>query len=483
MNAPQRGGEAGDEVAARSPSSSDHPGSRPTPVSPGGLASPRTIASSGGPTSEGPPASAGEPTSLGRPASVAAVEAVWRIESARIVATLTRVVGDVGLAEDLAQEAVADALAQWPATGIPVNPGAWLTAVAKRKAIDGWRRRDRLDDRYSAIARDLSELDAAANDTWEPIGDDVLRLVFVACHPALSREAQVALTLRIVGGLTTDEIARLFLVPVATVQQRIVRAKKSLAAAKVPFETPDPNEWSARLGGVLAVIYLIYLIFTEGYAASSGDRWLRSDLAAEALRLGRALSSMLPREPEVLGLLSLMELQSSRFAAREDQDGTPTLLADQDRRRWDRSAILRGRSLLAKADALGRGRGSYCLQAAIAERHAVAASVQDTDWPQIVLLYEVLGRLAPSPIVELNRAVAVSMATGPATALAIVDRLGASGALGRGPLLASVRGELLTQLGRTDEARSELSVAVELTGNEQQRRVLQGKLDALDSGA
>lgn len=483
MNAPQRGGEAGDEVAARSPSSSDHPGSRPTPVSPGGLASPRTIASSGGPTSEGPFTLPDEPASPGRPASVAAVEAVWRIESARIVATLTRVVGDVGLAEDLAQEAVADALAQWPATGIPVNPGAWLTAVAKRKAIDGWRRRDRLDDRYSAIARDLSELDAAANDTWEPIGDDVLRLVFVACHPALSREAQVALTLRIVGGLTTDEIARLFLVPVATVQQRIVRAKKSLAAAKVPFETPDPNEWSARLGGVLAVIYLIYLIFTEGYAASSGDRWLRSDLAAEALRLGRALSSMLPREPEVLGLLSLMELQSSRFAAREAPDGTPTLLADQDRRRWDRSAILRGRSLLAKADALGRGRGSYCLQAAIAERHAVAASVQDTDWPQIVLLYEVLGRLAPSPIVELNRAVAVSMATGPATALAIVDRLGASGALGRGPLLASVRGELLTQLGRTDEARSELSVAVELTGNEQQRRVLQGKLDALDSGA
>lgn len=480
MNAPQRGGEAGDEVAARSPSSSDHPGSRPTPVSPGGLASPRTIASPGEPTSEGPFTLPDEPASPGRPAPVAAVEAVWRIESARIVATLTRVVGDVGLAEDLAQEAVADALAQWPATGIPVNPGAWLTAVAKRKAIDGWRRRDRLDDRYSAIARDLSELDAAANDTWEPIRDDVLRLVFVACHPALSREAQVALTLRIVGGLTTDEIARLFLVPVATVQQRIVRAKKSLAAAKVPFETPDPNEWSARLGGVLAVIYLI---FTEGYAASSGDRWLRSDLAAEALRLGRALSSMLPREPEVLGLLSLMELQSSRFAAREVPDGTPTLLADQDRRRWDRSAILRGRSPLAKADALGRGRGSYCLQAAIAERHAVAASVQDTDWPQIVLLYEVLGRLAPSPIVELNRAVAVSMATGPATALAIVDQLGASGALGRGPLLASVRGELLTQLGRTDEASSELSVAVELTGNEQQRRVLQGKLDALDSGA
>ena len=483
MNAPQRGGEAGDEVAARSPSSSDSPGSRPTPVSPGGLASPRTIASSGGPTSEGPFTLPDEPASPGRPASVAAVEAVWRIESARIVATLTRVVGDVGLTEDLAQEAVADALAQWPATGIPVNPGAWLTAVAKRKAIDGWRRRDRLDDRYSAIARDLSELDAAANDICEPIRDDVLRLVFVACHPALSREAQVALTLRIVGGLTTHEIARLFLVPVATVQQRIVRAKKSLAAAKVPFETPDPNEWSARLGGVLAVVYLIYLIFTEGYAASSGDRWLRSDLAAEALRLGRALSSMLPREPEVLGLLSLMELQSSRFAAREAPDGTPTLLADQDRRRWDRSAILRGRSLLAKADALGRGRGSYCLQAAIAERHAVAASVQDTDWPQIVLLYEVLGRLAPSPIVELNRAVAVSMATGPATALAIVDRLGASGALGRGPLLASVRGELLTQLWRTNEARSELSVAVELTGNEQQRRVLQGKLDALDSGA
>ncbi|PPF42284.1 RNA polymerase subunit sigma-24 [Pseudoclavibacter sp. AY1F1] len=406
------------------------------------------------------------------------MEAVWRIESARIVATLTRVVGDVGLAEDLAQEAVADALTQWPLSGVPVNPGAWLTAVAKRKAIDGWRRRERLDDRYSAIARDLSEMDAAAGDAWEPISDDVLRLVFVACHPALSREAQVALTLRIVAGLTTDEIARLFLIPVATVQQRIVRAKKSLAAARVPFETPDPSEWSARLSGVLAVIYLI---FTEGYAASSGDRWLRSDLAAEALRLGRTLSSMIPREPEVLGLVALMELQSSRFAAREAPDGTPILLADQDRRRWDRSAILRGRALLAKADALGKGRGSYCLQAAIAERHAVAVSVQDTDWPQIVLLYEVLGRLAPSPIVELNRAVAVSMATGPATALSIVDRPGASGALGRGPLLASIRGELLLQLGRTDEARSELRVAVELTGNEQQRRVLQGKIDALDS--
>ncbi|PPG02406.1 RNA polymerase subunit sigma-24 [Pseudoclavibacter sp. RFBI5] len=409
-------------------------------------------------------------------ASVAAIDAVWRIESARIVATLTRMVGDVSLAEDLAQEAVADALTQWPASGVPLNPGAWLTAVAKRKAIDGWRRRERLDERYSAIARDLSEADASASDEWEPIGDDVLRLMFVACHPALSREAQVALTLRIVGGLTTGEIARLFLLPVATVQQRIVRAKRSLGAAKVPFETPDPSEWTARIKGVLAVIYLI---FTEGYAATSGDRWLRSDLAAEALRLGRALSSMLPREPEVLGLVALMELQSSRFAAREAADGTPILLADQDRRRWDRSAILRGRTLLARADALGKGRGTYCLQAAIAERHAVAPSVANTDWPQIVLLYEVLGRIAPSPIVELNRAVAVSMATGPASALAIVDRLGASGALAGGPLLASVRGELLVQLGRVDEARSELLVAIQLSGNERQRRVLQGKLDAL----
>ncbi|MBS3178181.1 MULTISPECIES: RNA polymerase sigma factor [unclassified Pseudoclavibacter] len=414
----------------------------------------------------------------GQPATAAAIDAVWRIESARIVATLTRMVGDVGLAEDLAQEAVADALTQWPQSGVPVNPGAWLTAIAKHKAIDGWRRRERLDDRYSAIARDLRDADATASDPWAPIGDDVLRLIFVACHPALSREAQVALTLRIVGGLTTDEIASLFLIPVATVQQRIVRAKKSLAAAKVPFETPDPSEWTPRLGGVLAVIYLI---FTEGYAASSGDRWLRSDLAAEALRLGRALTSMLPREPEVLGLVALMEFQSSRFGARESADGTPILLADQDRRRWDRSAILRGRALLSRADALGKGRGTYCLQAAIAERHAVAPSVQHTDWAQIVLLYEVLGRLAPSPVVELNRAVAVSIATGPATALAIVDRLGASGALARGPLLASVRGELLSQLGRIDEARSELSVAVGLTANEQQRRVLQGKLDALEA--
>ena len=376
------------------------------------------------------------------------IEAVWRIESARIVATIAKVVGNLDLAEDLAQEALAEALTQWPKTGVPVNAGAWLTAVAKNKAIDGWRRRERLDDRYRAIANDLAE---SAEDEWQPIPDDVLRLVFTACHPVLSREAQVALTLRVVGGLTTEEIARMFLVPVATIQQRIVRAKKSLAAARVPFETPEPGEWSERLGSVLGVVYLV---FTEGYAATSGDRWVRTNLANEALRLGRVLQALLPREPEVHGLVALMEFQASRFAAREKPDGTPILLADQDRSRWDRAQILRGRAALVRADALGRERSAYALQAAIAECHAIAPSVEATDWKRVVLLYEILGRIAPSPVVELNRAVAVSMATGPATALEIVDRLATEGALRGSYLLPSVRGELLARLGCTEETRS-----------------------------
>jgi len=304
----------------------------------------------------------------------------------------------------------------------------------------------------------------------------VLRLVFTACHPVLSREAQVALTLRVVGGLTTEEIARMVLVPVATIQQRIVRAKKSLAAAKVPFESPDPAEWTGRLGSVLAVVYLV---FTEGYAATTGDRWVRADIANEALRLGRVLQGLLPREPEVHGLVALMEFQASRFAARERPDGTSVLLADQDRARWDRTQILRGRAALAKADALGRSRSVYSLQAAIAECHAVAPSVDETDWKGIVLLYEVLGRVAPSPVVELNRAVAVSMATGPATALELVDRLVADGALRGSHLLPSVRGELLVQLGRLEEARSELVTAARLAGNERERAVLQAKFEAL----
>lgn len=401
------------------------------------------------------------------------VDAVWRIESARIVATLAKMTGDVGLAEDLAQEAVVDALRQWPESGVPQNAGAWLTAVAKRKAIDGWRRRERLDERYLAIAHDLAERSDAE---WEAIDDDVLRLVFVSCHPVLSREAQVALTLKVVGGLTTEEIARMFLVPVATVQQRIVRAKKTLSAARVPFEVPDASEWGERLGAVLGVVYLA---FTEGYAATSGERWIRTELANEALRLGRVLAELMPREPEVHGLVALMEFQASRFAARVDREGTPVLLGDQDRSRWDRTQIGRGVTALARADALGRGRANYTLQAAIAECHAIAPSVEQTDWERIVLLYEALGQLAPGPIVDLNRAVAVSMATGPANALRIVDRIAAGGALRGSHLLPSVRGELLAQLGRTEEARRELLAAASLTANERESAVLRSKAEGL----
>lgn len=401
------------------------------------------------------------------------VGAVWRIESARIVATLAKLTGDVGVAEDLAQAAVVDALSQWPESGVPRNPGAWLTAVAKRKAIDRWRRQERLDERYRAMAHQLEE---AEDDEWRALDDDVLRLVFTACHPVLSREAQVPLTLRVVGGLTTDEIARMLLVPVATVQQRIVRAKRTLGAAHVPFETPDPNEWGERLGAVLGVVYLIY---TEGYAATRGDRWIRPELANEALRLGRVLAGLMPREPEVHGLVALMEFQASRFAARVAGDGSPILLADQDRSRWDRTQIERGRSALRKADAVGRGRGSYSLQAAIAECHAIASSVEETDWARVVLLYEALGQLAPSPVVELNRAVAVSMATGPASALPIIERLASDGGLRGSHLLPSVRGELLARLGRIEEARSELLTAAGLAGNERESAVLQAKAAAL----
>jgi RNA polymerase sigma factor (sigma-70 family) len=401
------------------------------------------------------------------------VDAVWRIESARIVGALAKLTGDVGLAEDLAQAALVDALTQWPDAGVPRNAGAWLTTVAKRKAIDHWRRQDRLGERYRALAAHLEE---ASEDAWQPIDDDVLRLVFTACHPVLSRQAQVPLTLRVVAGLSTEEIARMLLVPVATVQQRIVRAKRTLAAAEVPFETPEPSEWRERLGGVLGVVYLVY---TEGYAATRGDRWIRPELANEALRLGRVLAGLLPDEPEVHGLVALMELQSSRFAARVGPGGAPVLLADQDRSRWDRSQIARGRASLRRADAIGRGRGSYGLQAAIAECHAVAPSVEETDWDRIVLLYEALGQLAPSPVVELNRAVAVSMATGPASALPIVDRLEEAGALPGSHLLPSVRGELLARLGRTEEARSELLAAAELATNERESAVLRAKAGRL----
>lgn len=401
--------------------------------------------------------------------------AVWRIEGARVIATLAAMTRDVGLAEDCAQEACAEALRSWARDGVPENPGAWLTAVAKRRAIDAWRRRDALDERYASIAHDLRE---QGSDQVEPIGDAVLRLLFIACHPVLSTEAQCALALKLVGGLSSEQVARLFLVPVPTMQQRIVRAKRSLSAAGVPFEAPDPSEWKARLEGVLRVVYLV---FTEGYAATDGEQWVRRELADEGVRLGRRLCAMLPREPEAHGLLALMELQSSRFAARVAADGSPVLLDNQDRSRWDHSAIRRGREALRRADAQGRGRGPYALQAAIAEQHAVASSVDTTDWSTIVVLYDVLGRVAPSPVVDLNRAVAVAMADSPDAALRIVDELVATNALPASYLIPSVRGELLARLGRNDEARVELTRAAELVGNAAQRGVLERKARALDA--
>ncbi|WAC53940.1 RNA polymerase sigma factor [Gordonia sp. SL306] len=401
------------------------------------------------------------------------VDAVWRIEGTRIVATLARVVGDVGLAEDLAQEAVAEALEQWPRSGVPRNAGAWLTAVAKRRAIDGWRRQERLDQRYEVIARDLGTV---TEEEWEPVRDDVLKLVFTACHPVLKREAQVALTLRVVGGLSTEELARLFLTSVPTMQQRIVRAKKTLSAARVPYEVPEPPEWRERLSGVLGVIYLI---FTEGYAATAGETWMRHDLAQEAVRLGRVLATLVPREPEVHGLLALMELQASRFAARVGADGRPVLLAAQDRRRWDRGQIARGLTALERSDALGRGRGPYALQAAIAACHAGAPDVDATDWPQIVVLYEALEQLTRNPVVTLNKIVAISMASGADTALELLAAEVDDRALAGSHLLPSVRGELLMRLGRTDDARIELERARDLAANGAQRRVLEEKIAAL----
>ncbi|MDM7989327.1 DUF6596 domain-containing protein [Arthrobacter sp. zg-Y877] len=413
---------------------------------------------------------------MDQPAAVRGrVDALWHIEGARIVAALARVTGDVGLAEDAAQDAVADALVAWSRTGIPRNPGAWITTVAKRRAIDRWRRAGLLQDRYELLARGIQ--DEAAPE-WDPLPDDVLRLLFTACHPVLSTEAQIALTLRVVGSLSTEEIARLFLVPVATVQQRIVRSRKTLAAARVPFEPPEPNEWTPRLRGVL---HVIYLMFTEGYAATTGETWTRPALAAEALRIGRILTGLIPRVPEAHALVALMEFSASRFAARSGPDGGPVLLADQDRTRWDRAQIERGRASLARADrlagGLGRARGSYALQAAIAECHATAARADDTDWPRIVVLYEALARISPGPVVELNRAVAVSMATGPEAGLAIVN--GLEGTLSGSHLLPSVRAELLARLGRTDEARAEFTTAARLAKNLREREVLQRRAASL----
>jgi RNA polymerase sigma factor (sigma-70 family) len=420
-----------------------------------------------------------------------AVGAVWRIESARIVGALARSTGDFALAEDLAQEALAEALVTWPREGVPRNPAAWLTTVGRRRAIDASRRRAALDERYGALAQDLGEGGAASGAppvTLDPaaagelladpdrIDDDVLALVFIACHPLLSPEARVALTLRVIGGLTSDEIARAFLVPTATVQARITRAKKTLSAAQVRFEVPPRDERRERLGSVLSVVYVI---FTEGSTATSGDDLIRPDLAHEAVRLARVLSRLVPDESEVHGLLALLELTAARFPARTGPDGEPVLLADQNRRRWDLAAIRRGRAALAVAGRVGRGLGAYGLQAAIAECHAVAPSVEDTDWERIVVLYEALGRLAPSPVVELNRAVALSMARGPAAALRAVDDLVAGEQLAGSHLLPTVRGELLTRLGRTDEARSELVRAARLCANARERSVLERKIREL----
>ncbi|WP_280273094.1 RNA polymerase sigma factor [Nocardia wallacei] len=423
------------------------------------------------------------------PASRATVAAVWRIESARIVGALARYTGDFALAEDLAQEALAEALVTWSRDGVPRNPAGWLLTVGRRRAIDGFRRRAALDDRHAALARDLGEGGIAAGSPpvrpdeedvlWDPdqIDDDVLALMFTACHPVLSREARVALTLRVVGGLTSDEIAKAFLVPTATVQARITRAKKTLAAARVPFRVPSPEERAERLGSVLSVLYVI---FTEGSSASSGADVIRLDLAGEAQRLTRVLAHLIPQEPEVHGLLALLELTAARFPARTGPDGEPILLEHQDRRRWDRAAIRRGRAALERAEQVGRGLGAYGLQAAIAECHATAASVEVTDWPRIVLLYEALGRLAPSPVVDLNRAVAVAMAHGPTAALPIVDDLIDTNALPNSHLLPSVRGELLARLGRTADARIELERAAKLCGNERERKVYERKLAQLD---
>ncbi|HET9423082.1 MAG TPA: RNA polymerase sigma factor [Nocardioides sp.] len=409
-----------------------------------------------------------------------AVEAVWRIESARIVGALARYTGDFALAEDLAQEALAEALVTWPRDGVPRNPAGWLLTVGRRRAIDTFRRRSALDERYAALARDFDEEDKTSDGDvlWDPdrIDDDVLALMFISCHPVLSREARVALTLRVLGGLTSDEIARAFLVPTATVQARITRAKKTIAAAQVPFELPPPEERHDRLGSVLSVIYVI---FTEGSTATSGADLIRTDLAREAVRLARVVAHLVPDEPETQGLLALLELTAARFPARLDHDGEPVLLEQQDRSRWDRAAIRRGSAALAGAVAVGRGLGAYGLQAAIAECHAVAASVEDTDWERIVLLYEALGRLAPSPVVTLNGAVALSMAQGPAAALPIVDGLVERGAMDGSHLLPSVRGELLARLGRVDEARAEFDLAVRLCGNEREQGLLRGKRDAL----
>lgn len=399
------------------------------------------------------------------------------MESARIVGALARYTGDFPLAEDLAQEALAEALVSWSVNGVPAEPAGWLLTTGRRRAIDTFRRRAARDEKYALLASDLAAEEPGADALFDPdaIDDDVLALMFISCHPVLAKEARIALTLRVVGGLGSDEIAKAFLVPVATIQARITRAKKTLAAAQVPFAVPEPHERAERLGSVLNVIYLI---FTEGSFASGGAEWIRTDLAGEARRLARVLVRISP-EPEVFGLIALMELTAARFPARLDASGRPVLLEDQDRRRWDQSAIRRGRAALARAAGSGRGLGAYGLQASIAECHAVAHSVAETDWQRIVILYEALGRLAPSPVIEINRAVAVAMASGPADGLELVEAIAARGELAGSHLLPAVRGEMLTRLGRRDDARSALLQAVALCGNAAERAVLQRKVDEL----
>ena len=401
-----------------------------------------------------------------------AIDAVWRIESARIIAALARMVRDVGLAEDLAQDTFVAALQQWPESGVPDRPGAWLMATAKHRAIDVLRRRVRLERKHAEIGRaldapqDAPDIDAMLDDD---VGDDLLRLVFTACHPVLARDARVALTLRLLGGLKTDEIARAFLVPEATVAQRIVRAKRTLAEARVPFEVPRGAELAARLSSVLEVVYLI---FNEGYAATAGDDWMRPALCDEALRLGRILAGLAPKEPEVHGLVALMEIQASRLRARTGPSGEPILLLEQNRARWDQLRVRRGLAALARADGLGGALGLYALQAAIAACHARARTAEDTEWGRIAALYDALAQLAPSPVVELNRAVAVSMAFGPAAGLELVDGLVAEPSLKGYHLLPGVRGDLLFKLGRNDEARAEFERAASLTRNARERDLM-----------
>ena len=411
-----------------------------------------------------------------------AVEAVWRIESARLIAGLARRVGDIGLAEDLAQDALLAALQRWPETGIPDNPGAWLMAAAKHRAIDQFRRSRRMEEKHAQIGHELMDAEQEAPDFDTPlddeIGDDLLRLIFTACHPVLSTEARVALTLRLLGGLTTEEIARAFLVPTSTVAQRIVRAKRTLADARVPFEVPRGSELATRLASVLEVVYLV---FNEGYSATAGEDWVRPALCEDAQRLGRILAELAPAEPEVHGLVALMEIQASRLRARVGSKGEPVLLPDQDRSRWDRILIGRGLGALARAEALGGGRGPYALQAAIAACHARADSAADTDWARIASLYATLAEVSPSPVVELNRAVAVGQAFGPAAGLALADELTAMPALAAYHLLPAVRADFLARLGRIDEARTELERAASLTRNAQERRLLRERAALLPS--